>query len=88
MPASAIDKHLGKRIASSREAADLTLESLAEMIDYQPEQVAAMEAGTERVPSLALARISRVVDRPLSWFFEDLPGQEVFDAGETAKRSV
>lgn len=80
MPSSAIDKHLGQRIQLARHGVGLTIEVMAEQVQYSVDEVSAMEAGSIRVPSLALARISRVVDQPLSWFFDGLPGQEVFDS--------
>lgn len=72
----------------ARRDADLSIDDLAERIHYQTADIAAMETGKQRVPSLALARISRVVEKPLSWFFEDLPGQDVFDDASEAKDSV
>lgn len=72
----------------SRGEAELGVEELAELIQDTPEHIMAMEAGSIRVPSLALARISRIVDKPLSWFFEGLPGQDVFESDSETKRSV
>ena len=63
-------------------------ERLAEMIEDDPDVVKAMETGDLRVSALRLARISRNLDKPLSWFFEGLPGQEVFEDKKARARSV
>ena len=57
------------------------------MIEVDLAILIAMETGAVRVTSLLLARAARVLDFPLSWFFDGLPGQEVFDAPRI-RRSV
>ena len=88
MPNSEIDKHLGARIRFARMELGLSPERLAEMIEVDPDVVKAMEAGELRVSALRLARISRNLDKPLSWFFDGLPGQEVFEDKKSKARSV
>ena len=88
MPASEIDKHLGARIRFARMELGFSAERLAAMIDDDLDLVKAMEAGELRVSALRLARISRNLDKPLSWFFDGLPGQEVFDDNKPKARSV
>ncbi|NQY98257.1 MAG: helix-turn-helix transcriptional regulator [Henriciella sp.] len=63
------------------------MEALAQLIEIEPTALAAIESGETRVASLVVARVARTLDLPLSWFFEGLPGQEVFDAPRT-RRSV
>lgn len=65
----------------------MDVNALAREINLQSDEIEAMEAGEVRIASLQLARIARVLDLPLSWFFAGLPGQEVFDA-PGARRSV
>ena len=66
----------------------VTIEHLADFIQDDPEIVKAMETGKTRVSAIRLARISRGLDKPLSWFFDGLPGQEVFDGKAPSARSV
>jgi len=77
---SEIDRHLGRKILEARKQRGQSQDSLAKMIDVDPAKLNAVESGDERVASLLLARIARALDLPLSWFFDGLPGQEVFDA--------
>jgi len=88
LPVSDIDRHLGARIAEARRELGLTHQKLGALIESDPEQIEAMEEGRLRVSSLVLARISRCVDKPLSWFFAGLPGQEIFESGLRTARSV
>ena len=79
--------HLGQRIAEARRNLDLSHETLADLTEIEAGKIKAMESGTLRVSSIALARVARSMDVPLSWFFDGLPGQEVFDT-LSDKRSV
>ena len=88
MASNDIDKHLGGRIREAREARGLAVERLAHLMEDAPDVLTAMEAGQMRVSALRLARISRSLGMPLSWFFEGLPGQEVFGDKASDKSSV
>jgi len=70
----------------AREKRGLQQADIAQIIDADPAVVAGMEEGRLRVASFALARISRSLDLPLSWFFNGLPGQEVFDSNQRERR--
>lgn len=86
--ASEIDRHLGRRISEARNARGHSQDALANLIDIDSATLASLEDGTARVASITVARVSRVLDFPLSWFFAGLPGQDVFDAPPQARRSV
>lgn len=60
---------------------------LAARLEIDESTLDAMEAGEMRIASLNLARIARDLELPLRWFFDGLPGQDVFDAPR-ARRSV
>jgi len=85
---SKIDRHLGRRILEARSHRDQSLDALAQMIDVDPAVLNAMETGQSRIASLLLARVSRALDFPLGWFFEGLPGQDVFETPSRVRRSV
>ena len=87
MSGSDIDRHLGRTIRAGRNQAAQSVEALARQLEVATSQIEAMEAGHVRIASLQLARIARALDLPLSWFFDGLPGQDVFDAPR-ARRSV
>ena len=88
MPVSDIDRHLGQRIREARAAKGLSREELAELIESLANKVQAMEEGHVRVSSLALARISLVMDVSLAWFYDGLPGQDIFANERGRQRSV
>lgn len=87
MSGSEIDRHLGRKISEGRVQSGLSVDALAQQVEASADQIEAMESGEVRIESLQLARISKVLDLPLGWFFAGLPGQEVFDAPR-ARRSV
>jgi len=74
-----IDKHLGARIASARTAQQLGLPDLAAMLDITDQEALALEQGRIRIRASELARLAVHLDRSISWFYDGLPGQEVFD---------
>ncbi|MCH9751181.1 MAG: helix-turn-helix domain-containing protein [Alphaproteobacteria bacterium] len=84
---STIDRHLGRKIKEGRVQRSLSVDALAQQIEVPSAQIEVMESGDVRIASLQLARIAKVLDLPLSWFFAGLPGQDVFDAPR-AHRSV
>ena len=85
---SDIDRHLGRKIEAARQKLGLSHETLATLAEIDPDKIRAMETGALRVSSFALARIARHVGEPLSWFFDGLPGQDVFDKKTEKNRSV
>lgn len=87
MSGSEIDRHLGRKISEARKQRAQSQDALADLIEVETAVLSAMESGEMRVASLLLARIARAFDLPLSWFFDGLPGQEVFDAPRS-RRSV
>lgn len=76
-----IDQHLGKRIARARRESNLERSWLAERIETSEEALRAFERGERRVSALYVARCAKALNKPLKWFFEGLPGQDVFDVG-------
>lgn len=84
---SEIDRHLGRKVSEARRQRAQSQEALARMVEVDSAMLAAVETGAVRVASLLLARVARALDFPLSWFFDGLPGQEVFDAPQS-RRSV
>lgn len=76
-----IDHHLGQRIAQARRESKAELSWLAERIETCEETLRAFERGERRISALYVARCAKALNKPLKWFFEGLPGQDVFDVG-------
>lgn len=59
---------LGARLAEARKAARLSQAELAAAIQLERTAVTKIEAGERKLDSLELARIARVLRRPIDWF--------------------
>lgn len=59
---------LGARLAEARKSARLSQAELAAAVDLERTAVTKVEAGERKLDSLELARIARVLHRPIDWF--------------------
>ena len=72
-----IDVHVGSRIRLRRTLLGISQERLAEQIGLTFQQIQKYERGANRVSSSRLFDLARVLDVPLSYFFEEMaPGLE------------
>ena len=71
-----IDIHVGRRVKLRRTLLRISQEQLAGDIGVTFQQVQKYESGHNRVSASRLYDISRVLDCPISYFFEDI-GDEV-----------
>ena len=69
---NSIDVHVGKRIRLRRNILHITQQQLAEMLGLTFQQVQKYEKGFNRVSASRLWDISRVLDVPMNFFFEDI----------------
>lgn len=67
-----IDVHVGARIRLRRTLLGLSQERLGELIGLTFQQVQKYERGSNRVGASRLYDLSRVLDVPMSFFFEDM----------------
>jgi transcriptional regulator with XRE-family HTH domain len=67
-----IDIHVGSRIRLRRNMLALSQEKLGEAIGLTFQQVQKYERGANRVGASRLHELSRVLDVPVSFFFDDL----------------
>jgi transcriptional regulator with XRE-family HTH domain len=74
-----IDVHVGQRIRQRRTLLGMSQERLAEAIGLTFQQVQKYERGANRVGSSRLFDLARVLDVPISYFFEEM------EAGVAAK---
>ena len=83
---SPIDVHVGTRIRLRRMLMGLSQERLGESIGLTFQQVQKYERGTNRVGASRLFDLSRVLDVPISFFFDDMPGP--LNPGHAVQSSV
>lgn len=69
-----IDVHVGQRIRQRRTLLGLTQEKLGDAIGLTFQQVQKYERGANRVSSSRLFDLSRILDVPIAFFFEEMPG--------------
>ena len=81
-----IDVHVGSRIRLRRTLLGMTQEKLAEAIGLTFQQVQKYEKGASRVASSRLYGLSRVLDVPVGFFFEDMPASVVAGSRAQARR--
>src|SRR5690348_6952984 len=79
-----IDVHVGTRVRLRRTLLGMSQEKLGEAIGLTFQQVQKYERGANRVGASRLYDLSRVLDVPVSFFFEDLE-RTTAAAGEGAK---
>ncbi|MBB6254911.1 helix-turn-helix domain-containing protein [Nitrospirillum iridis] len=96
-----IDVHVGSRVRLRRTLLGMSQEKLGEAIGLTFQQVQKYERGANRIGASRLFDLSRVLDVPVSFFFDDMagdtPGDVVdevlspdmgFDADPMAKRET
>lgn len=67
-----IDVHVGQRIRQRRTLLGMSQEKLAEAIGLTFQQVQKYERGSNRVGSSRIFDLSRVLDVPITYFFEEM----------------
>ncbi len=70
---SPIDVHVGSRIRLRRTLLGMSQERLGESLGLTFQQVQKYERGVNRVGASRLFDLSRVLDVPISFFFDDIP---------------
>jgi transcriptional regulator with XRE-family HTH domain len=70
---SPIDVYVGSRIRLRRTRVGASLEALGDALGLTYQQVQKYERGANRVGASRLFDISRVLDVPISFFFDDMP---------------
>jgi transcriptional regulator with XRE-family HTH domain len=70
---SPIDVHVGSRLRLRRTLLGMSQERLGEALGLTFQQVQKYERGANRVGASRLFDLSRVLDVPISFFFDDMP---------------
>jgi|SRR5690348_551943 transcriptional regulator with XRE-family HTH domain len=86
---SPIDVHVGSRIRLRRTLLGMSQERLGEALGLTFQQVQKYERGVNRVGASRLFDLSRVLDVPISFFFDDMPESLANTyGGPSARRST
>lgn len=83
---SPIDVHVGSRIRLRRTLLGMSQERLGEALGLTFQQVQKYERGVNRVGASRLFDLSRVLDVPISFFFDDMPESLTNTYGGQASR--
>lgn len=70
------DIHVGSRIRLRRNMLGMSQEKLGDMLGITFQQIQKYEKGTNRVGASRIQAISEILNVPVAFFFEDIPGQE------------
>ncbi|HSU06905.1 MAG TPA: helix-turn-helix transcriptional regulator [Acetobacteraceae bacterium] len=84
---SPIDVHVGTRIRLRRTLLGLSQERLGDALGLTFQQVQKYERGVNRVGASRLFDLSRVLDVPISFFFDDMP-DSLSGNSSAARRAV
>jgi transcriptional regulator with XRE-family HTH domain len=76
-----IDIHVGSRIRLRRTMLGMSQEKLGESLGITFQQIQKYEKGTNRVGASRLQNISGILNVPVSFFFEDAPGENTSASG-------
>ncbi|MGE0223779.1 MAG: helix-turn-helix domain-containing protein [Acetobacteraceae bacterium] len=83
---SPIDVHVGSRIRLRRTLLGMSQERLGEALGLTFQQVQKYERGVNRVGASRLFDLSRVLDVPISFFFDDMPDSLTTSFGAPSSR--
>jgi transcriptional regulator with XRE-family HTH domain len=70
-----VDVHVGARIRLRRNMIGLSQEKLGESLGITFQQIQKYEKGTNRVGASRLQAIGNILNVPVTFFFDDMPGQ-------------
>jgi transcriptional regulator with XRE-family HTH domain len=80
--------HVGSRIRLRRQLLKMSQEALGNELGVTFQQVQKYERGANRVGASRLYSLSRVLDVPVSYFFEGLDSGATRESGENSDQSV
>lgn len=96
-----IDVHVGSRVRLRRTLLGMSQAKLGAALGLTFQQIQKYEKGANRIGSSRLYRLSRILDVPVAFFFEELPGdvsvglkgpadsgQESFEPGQLARQET
>lgn len=72
-----IDVHVGARVRLRRTLLGMSQQKLGKALGLTFQQIQKYERGANRIGSSRLYRLSRILDVPVSFFFDELPDEVV-----------
>ena len=78
-----VDAHVGRRVRLRRTMLGMSQEKLGKELGLTFQQVQKNERGTNRIGASRLYQLSKILDVPVSYFFDDMPSEV---AGERTGR--
>lgn len=69
-----IDVYVGSRVRLRRTLLGMSQGKLAETVDLTFQQIQKYEIGSNRIGASRLYQLSRVLDVPVSFFYDEMPG--------------
>ncbi|MCK6451053.1 MAG: helix-turn-helix domain-containing protein [Alphaproteobacteria bacterium] len=70
-----VDVHVGKRVRERRVQLGMSQKNLAAAVGVSFQQIQKNERGTNRIGASRMLELSRALDVPVSFFFDDMPPQ-------------
>ena len=80
-----VDIHVGSRVRLRRTLLGLSQEKLGDAVGLTFQQIQKYERGANRIGASRLFQLSRILDVPISFFFEDLPSGLTTAEGQVAQ---
>ncbi len=80
MPSHAVDVHVGTRLRQRRTLLGMSQTKLGGSVDLTFQQIQKYERGSNRMGSSRLFEFAKVLDVPVSYFFDEMPAK-----GQAAK---
>jgi transcriptional regulator with XRE-family HTH domain len=72
-----IDVHVGRRLRLRRTLLGMSQERLGELLGLTFQQVQKYERGVNRIGSSRLYELGQILDVPISFFFDDMPDEQL-----------
>jgi transcriptional regulator with XRE-family HTH domain len=79
--ANPVDVHVGQRVRLRRTLLGLSQEKLGAAVGLTFQQIQKYERGANRIGASRLYEFSKILDVPVSYFFEEMPGELATHAG-------
>ena len=77
MPFHPVDVHVGTRLRQRRALLGMSQTALGDAVDLTFQQVQKYERGSNRISASRLVEFAKVLDVPVSFFFDELPAKAV-----------
>ena len=79
-----VDVHVGARVRLRRTLLGMSQECLGDMVGLTFQQIQKYERGANRIGASRIYELSRILDVPVSFFFDDMPREFNSHAGRFA----